>query len=135
MHKSCYIYSKTLKLFTHSREIMARNRKHRFCRFDKSGCSYKPRGTPMGSLQSITIPLDAFEALRLCDYEKLEQTEAGERMNVSRGTIQRLLEEGRRLLLGAIIDSNAFSIGDQPSCCGKGVPCDFTEENREADGQ
>lgn len=82
----------------------------------------------MGSTPSVVIPLDAFEALRLCYLESLEQAEAGERMNVSRGTIQRLLEEGRKLLLGAIVDQKPFSIGKYPSCCKDGIPCETPDE-------
>lgn len=64
----------------------------------------------MHDLETIALPLDQLEAMRLCDFEGLDQTEAGERMCVSRGTIQRLLQEGRRALVGAIVQGQAIKI-------------------------
>lgn len=64
----------------------------------------------MREIESQVLSLDQFEALRLCDVERLEQEEAGERMGVSRGTIQRLLYSGRKQLVEAIIKNNALVI-------------------------
>lgn len=44
------------------------------------------------------IEADEFEAIRICDYEVLNQIKASLLMNVSRGTIQRLLNSGRKKL-------------------------------------
>lgn len=96
---------------------MPRMPKHRFCREDSSGVLYKPRGIPADQLTCTSIELDEFEAMRLCDLDGKDQTEAGDQMGVSRGTIQRLLESGRKKLLQAVIDRNSFTIGKAPSCC------------------
>jgi predicted DNA-binding protein (UPF0251 family) len=64
----------------------------------------------MLGLETVTIPLDEFEALRFCDYDGLEQEEAGRRMGVSRGTIQRLLYSARRRLIEAILGNKAILI-------------------------
>lgn len=103
---------------------MPRNPKHRCCRFDASGLFYKPRGIPMRDLECELIELDEFEAMRLCDVDSLEQAEAGEKMGVSRGTIQRLLETGRRKLILAIVEKKALQIGELPSCCNHGKRCE-----------
>lgn len=103
---------------------MPRHPKHRCCRFDASGLYYKPRGVPMASLELETLELDEFEAMRLCDLDGLEQTEAGEKMGVSRGTIQRLLETGRKKLISAFLERKALQVGVLPSCCGNGKRCD-----------
>ena len=64
----------------------------------------------MKNISSVEIPLDQFEAMRLCDLEQLDQTAAGEKMGISRGTIQRLLNEGRSQLLEAILNNSAIII-------------------------
>jgi excisionase family DNA binding protein len=51
---------------------------------------------------------DELEALRLCDGEGLTQEEAGERMGVSRGTVQRLVASGRRKVITAIVAGRAL---------------------------
>jgi len=50
----------------------------------------------MGRLQVVQLALDELEALRLCDLLGLDQETAGERMGVSRGTVQRLLSSAGR---------------------------------------
>jgi predicted DNA-binding protein (UPF0251 family) len=64
----------------------------------------------MHSLQRTVISLDEIEALRLCDGESLTQEEAGARMGISRGTVQRLLESGRRKTISALVDATAIVI-------------------------
>ena len=91
---------------------MPRNPKCRCCRLDASGLYYKPRGVPMADLELLVIPLDEFESMHLCDLDGLDQAAAGEKMGVSRGTVQRLLESGRRKLLQAIVDKQAIQIGE-----------------------
>ena len=44
----------------------------------------------MAQLETIRLELSELEAMRLCDLEGLDQSAAGERMGVSRGTVQRL---------------------------------------------
>ena len=67
----------------------------------------------MRDISTTTIDLDEFEALRLCDLEQLDQAEAGERMGVSRGTVQRLLYSGREKLVRAVLDNDALLINLQ----------------------
>ena len=67
----------------------------------------------MAALGQETLALDEFEALRLCDFEGMDQVAAGLQMGVSRGTIQRLLESGRRKLILAIVERKAIRIGAQ----------------------
>lgn len=64
----------------------------------------------MRDIAQTVLSLDQFEALRLCDVERLEQEEAGRRMGVSRGTIQRLLYTARKTLVEAILAQNAIMI-------------------------
>ncbi len=77
---------------------------------------FKPRAIPMGELEVVELRLDELEAIRLCDVEGLDQAGAGHRMNVSRGTVQRLLKSGREKLARAVLESAALRIGngDEP---------------------
>lgn len=64
----------------------------------------------MGDLAVIGLDLAELEALRLCDAEGHDQASAGERMGVSRGTVQRLLSSGRRKVVRALVESSALVI-------------------------
>ncbi len=47
---------------------------------------------------------DELEALRLVYLEGLTQEEAAKRMNVSRGTLWRMLNSGRRKVVQALVE-------------------------------
>lgn len=64
----------------------------------------------MSELRKIRLELGELEALRLCDLEGLDQEGAGERMGVSRGTVQRLLSLGREKLVRSLVESAAILI-------------------------
>lgn len=89
-----------------------RPRKHRCCRFMDEVRVLKPRGLAMQDLAVHWVAPDEFEAMRLCDLEGLSQIEAGQRMQVSRGTIQRLLESGRRKAVLALLRNEALGLGE-----------------------
>lgn len=89
---------------------MPRPRKLRCCRRYDADRVYKPQGVPLRDLATTVLTLDQFEALRLCDVEGLEQEAAGERLGVSRGTVQRLLYTARKQLVEAILNNQAVVI-------------------------
>jgi predicted DNA-binding protein (UPF0251 family) len=64
----------------------------------------------MTRLETVHLELGELEAMRLCDLERLDQDEAGERMGVSRGTVQRLLKSGRAKILESIVSTKALLI-------------------------
>lgn len=65
---------------------------------------------PMAELQRVELHLDELEALRLCDQLGLEQEQAGVRMGISRGTVQRLLASARRKVADALVTGKALLI-------------------------
>jgi predicted DNA-binding protein (UPF0251 family) len=71
---------------------------------------FKPAGIPLKDLEKTSLQHDELEALRLCDGEGLTQKEAGERMGVSRGTVQRLVVCGRRKVIEAIVSCRALVV-------------------------
>jgi len=94
---------------------MGRPKKRRCCRRYSADRVYKPQGIPLRHLPTTQISLDQFEGLRLCDVEQLEQEEAGRRMGVSRGTIQRMLYDARKKIVEATIENHAILINVQQS--------------------
>ena len=64
----------------------------------------------MRELETIRLELSELETMRLCDMEGLSQHDAGLRMGVSRGTVQRLLKRGRARVVRALIESKALLI-------------------------
>jgi predicted DNA-binding protein (UPF0251 family) len=89
---------------------MPRPRKRRYCQRFEGDRVFKPRSIPMDELQIVRLGLDELEAMRLCDLEGHDQEEAGHRLGISRGTVQRLLGSGRAKVLRALLDSSALVI-------------------------
>lgn len=85
-------------------------RKRRNCRRLSGDIVFKPIGVKTCELELVEIELDEFEAIRLCDIEGKNQIEAGEIMKVSRATIQRLLESGRKKIADALLNVKAIKI-------------------------
>ena len=100
---------------------MPRCRKHRCCRPLSAARLLKPRGVPLHEVPVQWLALDEFEAMRLCDLEGLSQIEAGERMQVSRGTVQRLLESGRRKVVRALLANEGLGLGSGPEHFYQGI--------------
>ena len=96
---------------------MPRNKKMRYCRGIDGYNLYKPSGIPLSQMEVIELGLDELEAMRLCDFDGKQQEEAAVAMGVSRGTIQRLLESGRRKTLDALVGGKALSFADADHVC------------------
>lgn len=91
---------------------MPRCKKKRCCRFIGDEKVFKPRTIPMSDLELVELYLDEFEAVRLCDHDKLSQIEAAERMQISRGTVQRLLDSARHKIIDALLYDKALKINN-----------------------
>ena len=87
---------------------MPRPKKNRHCECGMHGQAFKPVGRPMVDLVEIPLYRDELEVLRLCDLEGLVQEEAGQRMGVSRGTVQRLLASARKKTAQALVEGAAL---------------------------
>lgn len=62
----------------------------------------------MLEVEQIVISRDELEALRLCDGDDLTQEQAGKRMEVSRGTVQRILAVARKKVARALTEGKAI---------------------------
>lgn len=85
-----------------------RYKKPRICGCPMKGKAFKPAGLPLKEIEKIALYRDELEALKLCDMDGLTQEEAGEKMGISRGTVQRLLSEARRKTATALAECKAL---------------------------
>ena len=87
---------------------MPRPKKPRHCGCTIRGSAFKPIGIPLYKLEQIKLQRDELEVLRLCDLDGLVQEEAGTRMGISRGTVQRLLASARKKVARALVEGAAI---------------------------
>ncbi len=85
-----------------------RCKKPRRCKCRFKGKAFKPTGTPLDELEKIPLSRDELEALKLCDLDDLTQAEAGTRMGISRGTVQRILMGARKKVADALACGKAI---------------------------
>ena len=71
---------------------------------------FKPYGIPRHLLSSVSLLFDEYEAIRLLDYEGMNQDEAAEKMNVSRPTMTRIYEKARKTIAQALVEGKMITI-------------------------
>jgi len=96
-----------------------RYKKPRTCGCRLKGKAFKPTGMPMSELEKIILYIDELEAFKLCDHDRLTQKEAGVKMGVSRGTVQRLLSRARGKAAAALSECKALLL-EETLCKQKG---------------
>ena len=91
--------------------LVSRPPKPRWVGFNPQFTFFGPqRHAPMDS-SCIILGVDELEALRLSDLDGLSQMEAAARMNVSRATFGRIVEQARRKVAGALVYGTGISVG------------------------
>jgi predicted DNA-binding protein (UPF0251 family) len=88
-----------------------RPRKCRIIRSTPSARFFKPRGIPLCELQIVTLKDEEWEAIRLADYQHLDQQTAAEQMGISRPTFSRVLASARTTVAKALAEGAALQIG------------------------
>lgn len=89
---------------------MTRPKLCRRLRFRPSACYFKPQGIPMHRLEEIVLSKEEMEAVKLKDFDRLEQIKAAEKMNTSQSTFQRILFSARIKITKAIVEGKALRI-------------------------
>jgi len=89
---------------------VGRPKKPRYCEMFHGPALFKPVGIPMAELEVVPLGVDELEALRLCDVEGFHQQQAADTMGISRGTVQRLVESGRRKLVDVVLLGKALAV-------------------------
>jgi predicted DNA-binding protein (UPF0251 family) len=85
-------------------------RKHKCCQFTPVHSVFKPRSIPTHRLDQVVLPVEFMETVLLCDLLGLDQEAAGQCMGVSRGTVQRYVNEARRRIADALINGKALML-------------------------
>lgn len=85
-----------------------RCKKPRKCGCAFKGKAFKPTCIPMAEVEQVPLLREELETLKLCDLDDLTQAEAGEKMGVSRGTIQRILAAARKKVAKALSKGQAI---------------------------
>jgi hypothetical protein len=98
-----YFYHK--ELFMVYKKIKPRHIEQEFNRH-----FFKPRGIPLCELQIIRLGHEEMEAIRLIDVEHLNQQDAAEKMQVSRATMQRVIDSAREKVGKALMAGQAIEI-------------------------
>ena len=89
-----------------------------------------------GQAGSIFLHIEEYEAIKLCDYDGLNHSEAAEKMHISRPTFTRIYAEARRKIASSLVEGKhvvieggkIFYDSDWFSCdsCG----CDFNNPDK-----
>jgi len=86
---------------------MPRPQKPRFISSYPVVKTFIPDGKPSGE---INLPMEGIEAIRLSDFEGLDQNSAAQLMKVSRQTYGRILSEARGIVADALITGKRLRI-------------------------
>lgn len=75
-------------------------------------CIFRPAGPGAGDIpdEEVILTIEEAEALRLCDLIGMDQSEAAANMDVSRGTLQRILISARAKTADAITNGKTIRI-------------------------
>ncbi|PID43420.1 MAG: hypothetical protein CR981_01990, partial [Proteobacteria bacterium] len=101
---------------------MPRPKKKRFVSAYPSLAAFIPRGIPISG--EALIQVEEFEAIRLSDFEHLDQESAAAMMGVSRHTFGRLLSRARSIIADALVTGKELKIeGGHYEIRGRGQFC------------
>jgi len=79
-------------------------------RFRAKAHYFKPQGIPMSLLEEVSLSREELEAIKLKDFDGLEQVAAAEKMNTSQSTFQRILSSARKKVAEVIVKGKALKI-------------------------
>jgi len=91
---------------------MVRPRMCRRVSFRPKAHYFKPQGIPMSQLEEVVLSKEELEAVKIKDFDGLEQTQAAEKMKTSQSTFQRILASARKKIAEAIVRGQALKIED-----------------------
>ena len=89
---------------------MPRPRKPRWVQRRPVVAAFLPNQMPPWGREEVVLPVEGLEAIRLADYQGLDQETAAGMMNVSRQTFGRILAEARAIVADALIMGKILKI-------------------------
>lgn len=90
--------------------LMPRPTKCRRVGFVPQVTHFKPADIPLRCLDSVSLSIEELEAIRLKDYQGLQQEECAVLMEVSRPTFRRVLSSARGKIADALITGKGIRI-------------------------
>jgi predicted DNA-binding protein (UPF0251 family) len=87
---------------------MPRPKKPRFVSGYPVAGTFRPEGIPLSG--EIFLSVEGMEAIRLSDFEGLDQDSAANMMEISRQTYGRILSEARKIIANALVTGKALRI-------------------------
>ena len=79
----------------------------KICGHPANSC-FKPNGRPLSQLERLTLEADEFEALRLVDFQGMQQQQAALMMGISRQTLANILKNGRYKVIACLSQGKAL---------------------------
>ena len=89
---------------------MVRPIKPRRILFNPGVTYFKPRAVSLMELEEVNLSADELEAIRLCDFQSINQVKASKKMNVSQSTLSRILISAHKKIAEALIEGKAIRI-------------------------
>ncbi|MGG5574515.1 DUF134 domain-containing protein [Vibrio diazotrophicus] len=69
---------------------------------------FKPNGVPLANLERVFLQPDEFEAIRLVDFQGMQQQQAAVEMGVSRQTLANLVKSARKKVADSLLNGKAL---------------------------
>lgn len=101
-----FFYANWMKIL----KFMPRPQKPRRILFEPNVTYFKPRAVPLSMLEEVDLEVDELEAIRLCDFENLDQVKAAKKMGISQSTLGRILSSAHKKIAEALVDGKAIKI-------------------------
>ncbi|MBC8458521.1 MAG: DUF134 domain-containing protein [Deltaproteobacteria bacterium] len=89
---------------------MPRPRKIRFVQGRPIVNAFLPSSVPPWGREEVFLPIEGLEAIKLNDFQGLDQETAARMMNVSRQTFGRILAEARAIIADALVMGKILKI-------------------------
>ncbi|MBF0384425.1 MAG: DUF134 domain-containing protein [Candidatus Omnitrophica bacterium] len=92
-----------------------RPKKTRWVKCEPGERCFRPRCKPLNKVEGVFLTLDEFEAIRLADFEQLQQIDAAKMMRISRPTFSRILSSAHNKIADGLVNIKAIKI--EGGCC------------------
>ena len=89
---------------------MVRPKKPRRVLFNPNVTYFKPRAVSLMELEEVALSADELEAIRLCDFQDINQIEAAKKIKVSQSTLSRILISAHKKIAEALVKGKAIKI-------------------------
>lgn len=71
---------------------------------------YGPLKNPRANQETIMMSVEEYETIRLIDMERFTQEQCSDRMQVSRGTVQKLYTDARQKIAESLVNGHILMI-------------------------